>query len=260
MIANYHTHTFRCGHASGTEREYIERAIENGIKIMGFSDHIPFRFPDGTESGFRVPTESAEEYVSALRGLKEEYKNDIEIHIGFESEYYPLYYGEMLANAVAWGAEYLILGQHFIGNEHPHGMYCGSRQNTSENLREYAGTVVEAIKTGSFSYVAHPDVFFFGGSREEYVEEMRKICVASRQFGVPLEINLLGIRDNRHYPNELFWELAGQEGCTAVLGFDAHDVPSAFDGGSVPRALELAAENGIEVAERITLRSLGSIH
>ena len=28
VYANYHTHTFRCHHANGTEREYIEQAIE----------------------------------------------------------------------------------------------------------------------------------------------------------------------------------------------------------------------------------------
>ena len=38
MIANYHTHTWRCRHADGTEREYVERAIEGGLKILGFSD------------------------------------------------------------------------------------------------------------------------------------------------------------------------------------------------------------------------------
>ena len=30
MIANYHTHTWRCRHADGTEREYVETAIEAG--------------------------------------------------------------------------------------------------------------------------------------------------------------------------------------------------------------------------------------
>ena len=39
MLANYHTHTPRCGHAIGSERQYIERAIEEGFKVLGFSDH-----------------------------------------------------------------------------------------------------------------------------------------------------------------------------------------------------------------------------
>ena len=31
MKSNYHTHTWRCNHARGTEREYIETAKKNGI-------------------------------------------------------------------------------------------------------------------------------------------------------------------------------------------------------------------------------------
>ena len=40
--ANYHTHTTRCKHANGTEREYIEKAIEAGYQVLGFSDHSPY--------------------------------------------------------------------------------------------------------------------------------------------------------------------------------------------------------------------------
>lgn len=36
MIANYHTHTWRCRHADGTEREYVERAIEAVLKFSVF--------------------------------------------------------------------------------------------------------------------------------------------------------------------------------------------------------------------------------
>ena len=45
LKANLHAHTFRCQHAYGTEREYVETAIEMGIKEFGFSDHIfcPFK-------------------------------------------------------------------------------------------------------------------------------------------------------------------------------------------------------------------------
>ena len=55
MYANYHTHTFRCNHARGSEREYIETAISRGLSVLGFSDHVPYPFPNGYESGFRVP-------------------------------------------------------------------------------------------------------------------------------------------------------------------------------------------------------------
>ena len=41
MIANYHTHTARCLHAAGAEREYVERALQGGCRVLGFSDHTP---------------------------------------------------------------------------------------------------------------------------------------------------------------------------------------------------------------------------
>ena len=97
MIANYHTHTYRCHHADGTEREYVERAIENGLKIFGFSDHVPMPFPDGHQSGYRVRIEALEDYVRTVEGLREEYKKDIEILLGFEAEYYPAHFEDMLA-------------------------------------------------------------------------------------------------------------------------------------------------------------------
>ena len=54
MTYNYHTHTYRCRHAAGAEEDYVVKSIECGIKYMGFSEHIPFVFPDGYESPFRV--------------------------------------------------------------------------------------------------------------------------------------------------------------------------------------------------------------
>ena len=44
MLYNYHTHTARCNHASGTDREYVEKAIEAGYKTLGISDHAPYLF------------------------------------------------------------------------------------------------------------------------------------------------------------------------------------------------------------------------
>lgn len=70
MIANYHTHTWRCRHADGTEREYVERTIEGGLKILGFSDHSPYPFPDGYDSGMRMRLDQVEGYVDTVLALK----------------------------------------------------------------------------------------------------------------------------------------------------------------------------------------------
>lgn len=47
MKANYHTHTARCGHAEGTDEEYVLAAIERGFDELGFSDHVPWPYKNG---------------------------------------------------------------------------------------------------------------------------------------------------------------------------------------------------------------------
>ena len=64
MTANYHTHTVRCGHAEGTEREYIEQALARGLEELGFSDHSPQVFDGGYVSSFRMLPEQLEDYVA----------------------------------------------------------------------------------------------------------------------------------------------------------------------------------------------------
>ena len=49
----------------------------------------------------------------------------------------------------------------------------------------------------------------------------------------PLEINLLGIRTGRFYPNPRFWQIAGEVGCPVTFGFDAHMPKDAYDGDSL---------------------------
>lgn len=250
MDYNYHTHTHWCDHATGTPEEYIQTAIAGGVRHMGFSDHAPWIFPDGYESHFRVPMTQAKAYMAELRTLREKYKENIQLHIGFEMEYYPAYFDEMFRTAKGFGAEYLILGHHFLSNEHPGGHGSQRATDDPEKLREYADTVVQAIQTGVFTYVAHPDIFKFTGDRDVYLREMGKICQASCRYNVPLEINFLGIRQGRNYPDEGFWELAGQMQCPVTFGFDAHEASSAYDGESLLKAWALVEKWGLNYIGR----------
>lgn len=240
MNYNYHTHTYRCNHATGTEEEYINRAIECGIKYMGFADHVPLKFSDGYETPFRVPVAKAREYVETLSKLREKYKDKIDIKIGFEMEYYPEIFDTMLKDVISYGAEYLILGAHFANSEYPQKLeHSANASDSVEKLKTYVERVVEGMKTGVFTYVAHPDMINFTGDVSVYSQEMRKICKASKKTGIPLEINCLGIRDKRAYPRNEFWEIAGEEQSPVVFGFDTHDTLAAYDSYSIPIAEEM---------------------
>ncbi|MBE6643638.1 MAG: PHP domain-containing protein [Ruminococcaceae bacterium] len=245
MNYNYHTHTFRCNHASGTPEEYVKRATGNGIKYMGFSEHFPYICRDGYEARYRLPTSQIGDYFREIGDLREKYKNEIDIKIGFEMEYYHGLFDTMLENAVKYGAEYLILGPHFIDEEHPGGVYAMTLTENEADYVKYADCVVDGIKSNVFTYVAHPDLFNYVGNEEIYKREAERICRASLEYGVPLEINFLGIRTGRNYPNEAFWEVAGRIGSPVTFGFDAHDAMSSYDGESLKKAEKLVEKYGL---------------
>lgn len=243
MDYNYHTHTARCGHATGKDEEYVLRALSCGVTEMGFSDHMPLAFADGHESKFRVPVAQTEDYISSLRALADKYESQMTIRIGFEMEYYPSRFAEMLAFARGCGAEYLICGQHYIGEEWPGGFYVALASNSDAQLEEYTDCVVAAIRSGVFTYVAHPDLFrYTGDNAAHYEAQALRICRASLEHNVPLELNLLGIRGNRHYPQDRFWSVVGRIGCPVTFGFDAHRPEDAYDEASLTIAHRMVAQ------------------
>ncbi len=257
MIANYHTHTKYCHHAQGEAEEYVRGAIAMGLEINGFSDHAPFAYPDdGFEAHFRVSTADAATEIAELRALREKYKGQIELPIGFEMEYYPDWFDAMLSYVKSVGAEYLILGQHFFECDKPGYPRTLAPTFSDELLRKYADNLIAGLETGVFSYLAHPDVVWYMGPKKTYIAEMGRICDAANRLDIPLELNLLGIWKNRNYPKKAFWKLVGEKGCKVVLGIDAHG-PERFAMPEIEeRAMEWVRKYGLNLVEKVELRKL----
>ncbi len=239
MIYNYHTHTTRCHHAVNSDEEYIQAAIQAGIKYLGFSDHAPVVFAGGSGFHYHMDIEDGEKYVRAIRNLAEKYRDQIHISVGFEMEYYPSYFNEMLKMARSFGADYLILGQHFIGDEWPDGIGSRGYTEAPEVLKEYVGNVIKGIESGVFTYVAHPDTINFGGDENLYRCEMTRLCQAAKKHNVPLEINLHGLKNNRFYPSDRFFAIAGEVGAPVTFGMDVHDATALLDKNQVRQAAEM---------------------
>ncbi len=252
MIANYHTHTYRCRHAVGEDREYVEYAILRGLKTLGFSDHVPMRFADGHVSNFRVPLGQLEDYVNSVLSLREEYRADIDIRLGFEMEYYPDTFRDTLDLIRPYPVDYLLLAGHF--NDSSEAVYNPAMAQDRAALRTNVDRIVTGMETGVFTYVAHPDLFCFEGPEEVYRAEMTRICETAKALDIPLEINVLGLRTGRCYPNERFWPIAKALGCRVVLGSDAHDPRDVAEPVMLQRAMAFAARFSIVPEETVALR------
>jgi len=225
MIANYHTHTFRCKHARGTDREYIEQAIKAGFQILGFSDHTPFPKPgDGTG----MKPEELAGYVEDILQLKEEYKEQIEIYVGLEVENSPRQFGELMKMLKAYPLDYLILGQHTIFGVPDYKKPYNMTTNPL-HFEMYCSQAEEGIRSDLFTYWAHPDVINFHGDDVLYEKEMRRLCRLAKEYQLPLEINFHGARLDLNYPNPKFWQIAGEEGNEVIYACDAHDPIELYD-------------------------------
>lgn len=255
MKANYHTHTYRCNHASGTDREYVEYAIQRGIEVLGFSDHSPYCFPDGYYSGFRMTHEQQKEYVESIEALKDEFSGKIKLYIGYEMEYYPEYVNKTVELIKSRKCDYLILGQHYRKTEI--GQSSSSTPTESESdLSDYVESVISAIKSGLFFYIAHPDVMNYKGDIDIYREYMTRICQCAKEHDTPLEINLLGLREGRFYPVDEFWRIAANVGNKAIFGCDAHRPCDVAEEEGIMLGKKYADKFGIEVIEPMQPRFL----
>ena len=253
MKTNYHTHTVRCNHARGGDREYIEMAIAKGLTELGFSDHSPYIFADGHKSSFRMDVSQYDEYMDSLLALREEYKDKIRMYIGVEMEYYRDDFEKTFAMLRQRPLDYLILGQHFVDSE-PGKLYNGGASPDEDRLQSYVDRVIEAMELGVYSYVAHPDIIHFTGDEQLFRKQIRRLCRASLATETPLEINLLGIRELRHYPNPIFWEEAGELGCHVIFGCDAHSPNTVLDESSLKVAKEMVEKYALVREETLRLK------
>lgn len=255
MIANYHTHTWRCNHADGREEDYVRNALDRNFQILGFSDHTPYPFPGEYYSHFRMRPEQLHDYCNTIRLLQKKYAGQIQIPLGVEVEYYPDYFPDLLPILRDAGIEYMLLGQHFVGseiNEH----YCGSMTGEESILKRYCRQSMDAMQTGLFTYFAHPDLIHYVGDEAIYRSHMRRLCQEAKNCGMALEVNMLGKWSGRHYPNPVFWELAAEEGCDVILGCDAHAPDHLLKTEMEQTLLEMIQHDGLHLLDSIPLRPI----
>lgn len=249
---NYHTHTIRCHHAVGSEREYVEAAIKSGMDTLGFSDHIPMETGNRQIDGVRMSYAQVEDYVDSVLRLQSEYKDDIAIYLGFEAEYFPSEFERQRQLLEQYPFDYVILGQHFLQTETT-GVYTGRPTTERRVLEAYVDTCIEALDTGVYSYLCHPDLIGYEGTDAVWREEMTRLCRYCKKNGYPIELNLLGILEERHYPSEQFFALAGQIGNDVILGIDAHNPLHIGNADIYRQALCMARDCNVKIVDEIAL-------
>lgn len=81
--SNYHTHTSFCD-GDATPEELVREAIRLGCPEIGFSGHCHTFF----DESYCMSKEGTEDYIAAVKAVKEAYKDQIKVYLGIEMDYY----------------------------------------------------------------------------------------------------------------------------------------------------------------------------
>jgi len=242
MRIDLHNHTARCNHATGTIDEYIQRAIELGIDIYGFSEHAPMDFDEGYRLGF----EEMKAYESDVLSAKEHYGGQIKILLGYEVDFLP---GHMDRRVLESQVDYLIGSVHFVnkwGFDNPEFIGEYKNRDIDELWQNYFDAVAQMAKSGLFDIVGHFDLIkVFGFIPKKDVRLIAQNALkAIKQANMVLELNSAGLRKpiGEIYPSALLLEEAYSIGVPITFSSDAHAADQV--GFGYTEALCIAKEAG----------------
>jgi len=229
ITANYHTHTYRCKHATGDVIDYAAKACEKNLKILGITDHSPF--PDRRWSEARMDMDDLDEYDQAIITARKAYP-DLKILKSMECDWaedYKNFYTEEFKDKRNY--DYLVGSLHFFRYK-GEWIFAFSPEARGK-IREYADAMIKMIESDIFDFIAHPDLFALSTLKwdKDAVKASMEICEAAKEFKIPLEINGYGFRrplvetceGKRYpYPVDAFWEIASDYGIKVISSSDAH--------------------------------------
>ena len=245
---NLHTHSYFCGHGTGTIAEYVAEAEKQGVHLLGFSEHCPV--VDNRWSRSRMALEQMSIYEEDIARAKED--TSLPLLTGYECDYLPQYrsYYQEIAERV----DYLICSIHDLSFdlEREYSLFWNTL--TKEDLHLYADLYCQALSSGLFLFGAHPDVFAYNYHIWDKEAEAcsRAIIECAVAMDVPLEINANGMRKRKvdtplgqrySYPISEFWQIARTYPLKVVTNSDAH-APFEVNAGR-KECFDFASEAGI---------------
>lgn len=207
-----HTHTIASGHAYSTLDENINSALDQGIEVLGLSDHAS-TMPGGPHPFYFLNMKVIPEVIKGVRVLKGIEANIMDFNGQIDVEPYIL---DQLDYAIA--------------SLHPPVLIPGEiTQNTN--------AIIEAMSIEKVKIIGHPD-------DGRYPIDYEKVVLAAKESKTLLEINNAslnpeGSRENTHDNALEILKLCKRHQVPVILGSDAH---IAYDIGNFSNCMKLLKE------------------
>jgi histidinol-phosphatase (PHP family) len=223
MNVDLHNHTTLCNHATGTPQEYIEKAIEKNIDFFGFSEHAPMNF----DPKYRMKFEEMHQYESMISGLKEDYKDRINILLGYEVDFLEGYIDDRVLKS---DVDYLIGSVHFIdkwGFDNPEFIGEYKNKDIDKIWQEYFEAIEALAKSRLFDIVGHIDLIkVFNFLPKKDIRLLAQNAIKEiKKANMVVEINAAGFRKpvKEAYPSRHIMELLSEYNIPITFSSDAHE-------------------------------------
>lgn len=256
MQADYHIHTYLCGHAKGMPDEYVATARELGLEEICFTDHAPD--PDGYDPANRMSMEQFEEYRGMVESARE--SSNITVLYGIEADYYE----DCEKFLGPWLKENdfdLVIGSvHYLaewGFDNPAERKVWDAVDVDNTWKDYFELMGRLADSGLYDIIGHLDL----PKKFKYRPDdntLKKIAAPALDSiaaaGMSIELNTSGLRRpvEEIYPSLILLRIARERDIPITFGSDSHapeHVGFAFE-----EALELARAAGYTQCARYRAR------
>lgn len=244
-LEDWHTHSERCHHATGTIEDYVKRAIELGLNTIGISDHFPYEFLKKIDripfGEYAMTLNEIEDYLKTIDGLKQKYGNNINIRTAFEIDFFEnqeVALNEQLINFKP-RLDYILGSIHILDFGDGRGSWGFDDGRFLKDYEFYGAnnvymkyfeTELKMVNSKSFDFdvICHFDLpkkfKHIPTNKEEVDNKATRVLEAVKKRGVAMEINTSGFRKDVgiQYPSENYIQKMHELDIPILLGSDAH--------------------------------------
>ncbi|MDR1159335.1 MAG: histidinol-phosphatase [Syntrophomonadaceae bacterium] len=237
MLTDFHVHVIAHGEYQYSQewlRQYIEKALEKRLDVIGFLDHDEYI----EQMDFELVKEMAGKY------------SNIQIRQGLEIDYIPGRDNEIKRLISGNDFDFIIGSVHFIEKwafDHPDHCHIFKNKDLMDIYIEYYSLVEKAALSGWFDIIGHLDLIKIWGCRlkpEQNLKLVEQVLQSVKRAGTVVEINSGGLRKpvQEIYPSFDIIQRMYELNIPICLSSDAHQPDQT--GYEVEKAGQLAKKAG----------------
>ena len=248
LYEDWHTHNALCRHAIGSVEDYVKKAIEYGLNLIGSSDHFPYEYlrseipslEDIPYEEYAMPLYDLDSYILQLENLREKYVDQIHVRFAFEIDYFKHqdYALNKYLKKFIDKLDYILGSVHVLFGKagtfaFDDGRFLNKYREYSVNDEiyiEYYDSLQNMIKSPTFELdiVTHFDLPKKFDKRVEdkdmVMEKVIETLELVKKHDLTVEINSSGLRKKvkEQYPSIDIIESIYELNIPILLGSDAH--------------------------------------